>query len=283
MESLLNKDEFYKVTGEIYKITNLINNKCYVGQTRSHRLNRDKYRPFGYIGRFKDHISEATHTSKRSTCKYLNNGLIKYGIGNFQCDLLITCKVEELDSYEVKYIADLNTKYPNGYNLTDGGQAKGYLKGSKIILDDPDVDVVNEIIVPPKNLKRSEYTKSLISQRLKDFNSDISHQKERMVTVQKQHIDKRFDQFKNINFDKDNIDKYIHVLKNNTLNYEYVRINVGNVRTTFVGKHETIDEIKNRARVFILDLIEWQRDQIAGTSLEPSLLLTNGNICEELG
>ena len=87
MESLLNKDEFYKVTGEIYKITNLINNKCYVGQTRSHRLNRDKYRPFGYIGRFKDHISKATHTSKKSTCKYLNNALLKYGIENFKCEL----------------------------------------------------------------------------------------------------------------------------------------------------------------------------------------------------
>ena len=32
-------------------------------------------------------------------------------------------------------------------------------------------------------------------------------------------------------------------------------------------------EIKNRARIFILDLIKWQRDQIAGTSLEPSLPL----------
>jgi hypothetical protein len=37
MQNLLNKYEFHKVSGEIYKITNLINNKCYVGQTRSHR------------------------------------------------------------------------------------------------------------------------------------------------------------------------------------------------------------------------------------------------------
>jgi hypothetical protein len=58
---------------------------------------------------------------------------------------------------------------------------------------------------------------------------------------------------------------------------------IGKIKTTFVGKFETIDEIKNRARMFIEDLIKWQRDQIAGTSLEPSLLLTNGNVCEELG
>jgi hypothetical protein len=39
--------------------------------------------------------------------------------------------------------------------------------------------------------------------------------------------------------------------------------------TTFVGKYEPIDEIKERAKKFILDLKEWQRSQIAGNSLEP--------------
>jgi len=36
---LLNSNEFHKVEGEIYKITNLVTGKSYVGQTRSHRLN----------------------------------------------------------------------------------------------------------------------------------------------------------------------------------------------------------------------------------------------------
>ena len=83
--------------------------------------------------------------------------------------------------------------------------------------------------------------------------------------------------------DKDNIKKYISIIKNNTLNYEYIRVTFGKMRTTFVGKYETIEEIKQRARQFILDILEWQRVQTAGTSLEPSLPLTSGNICEELG
>ena len=49
---ILEKEEFHKVIGEIYKITNTITGKFYVGQTRSHRLNHKKYRPFGYLGRF---------------------------------------------------------------------------------------------------------------------------------------------------------------------------------------------------------------------------------------
>jgi len=272
MECLLDKNDFHKVIGEIYKITNLLNNKCYIGQTRSHRLNHNKYRPFGHIGRFKDHISEANNSTKTG-CKYLNSALIKYGVENFQCELIITCKIDELDYYEVKYIGDLNSKYPNGYNLTDGGQKTGYLKGKKIILDESEITLCPETKLPNPNLKRSEYTKNLISKRLIEFKSNISHQKEMMVVVQKQHKDKRFDQFKDIIFDDTNIDKYIHVIRNNTLNYEYIRVSIGKFRTTFVGQFETIDEIKNRARTFILDLIKWRRDQIAGTFLEPSLPL----------
>lgn len=52
------------VNGEIYIITNIVTKKSYVGQTVSHRKNRKKYRPFGYNGRFKDHISEAMCNTK---------------------------------------------------------------------------------------------------------------------------------------------------------------------------------------------------------------------------
>jgi len=64
---------------------------------------------------------------------------------------------------------------------------------------------------------------------------------------------------------------------------EYISVKINKVRTTFVGKYETIDELTIRARTFILDLLKWQRNQIAGNPLESSLPLTNGNICEELG
>jgi hypothetical protein len=280
MDCLLEKNEFHKVVGEIYKITNTITNMLYVGQTRSHRLNKGKYRPFGHIGRFKDHICES-QSSKKNQCKYLNYALLKYGFNNFKCELIITCSVEELDNYEVKYINELNTKFPNGYNLTNGGQKIGFIKGKKVIITN------EEMLEPPKvktpDLKRSDYTKQLISERLKAFKGDINERKKDMLRVQNQNIKSRFDKYKNTNIDNDDIDKYIKVIRNNTLNYEYVRVTIEKMRTTFVGKYETIEEIKQRARIFILDIIKWQRDQIAGTSLESSLPLTIGNISEELG
>jgi len=281
MEDLIDISDAYKIKGEIYKITNLLNNKMYIGQTRSHYLNKGKYRPFGYVGRFKSHISESRSPSKlEASCSYLNSAFNKYGIDNFKCDLIITCDISDLDLYEIKYINELNTKYPNGYNLTNGGQKCGFEKGKRIIIEK----------VKPKsnmnlnqNLKRSDTTKQLISQRLKEYKKDINIRENEMIRAQKIHSKNRFEKYKNIVIEKDNIDKYISVIKNNTLNYEYIRVTFGKIRTTFIGKYESIEKIKQRARQFILDIIEWQRIQTAGTSLEPSLPLTSGNFCEELG
>ena len=279
MDNLLKKEESHKIIGEIYKITNLITNKMYIGQTRSHYLNRGKYRPFGHIRRFKSHISESKYIDKHYACRYLNSAFNKYGVDNFKCELIITCDIIDLDYYEIKYISELETKYPNGYNLTSGGRNCGFENGKKIVLEEeikPKQDMSLNL-----NLKRSDQTKQLISKRLTDYKSDPQVRKDDMKRVQKIHAINRFEKYKNIPIDS-NIDKYISIIKNNTLNYEYIRVTINKMRTTFVGQYETIEEIKNRARKFILDILEWQRFQTAGTSLEPSLPLTYGNICEEL-
>jgi hypothetical protein len=67
------------------------------------------------MGRFKDHIHEANSNEKNQS-KYLNSPLLKYGKDNFTCELITTCNITDLDSCEIKYISEMNTKYPNGYN-----------------------------------------------------------------------------------------------------------------------------------------------------------------------
>jgi hypothetical protein len=280
MNSLLYKNEAHKIKGEIYKITNLITNKMYIGQTRSHYLNKDKYRPFGYMGRFKKHLNEASRIHINCSCRYLNSTINKYGATNFKCELITTCNINELDHYEVKFISELDTKFPNGYNLTNGGQSLGFEKGKKVVLLE-EIKPSLDKIINGDNLKRSKKTKQLISQRLKEYKSNPQVRKDEMIRVQQIHLNNRFDKYKNIHINSNNIEKYISIIKNNTLNYEYIRVTFGKMRTTFVGKYETIEEIKQRARQFILDILEWQRVQTAGNSLEPSLPLTSGNICEE--
>jgi group I intron endonuclease len=256
--AILNIDEKYKVVGEIYKITNTINEKVYIGQTRSHRLNHGKYRIFGSLGRFNDHINEA-NSNKQNQCRCLNNALKKYGKDNFTCHTIHTCEVDELDDIEKLYITKYNSKYPNGYNLTDGGKGFTNVEGEFVWR----TEVQEPRITKPQ--PKTDYTKQLISSRLKSSLDNKEHREKMMKLTQKQHLTNKYDRFKDIVIVDDDVDNYIRVLKNNTNNTEYVRIVINKKRiTTFVGKHETIDEIKTRAKKFILDLKEWQRNQTDG-------------------
>jgi group I intron endonuclease len=105
---------------EIYKIINLVTNKLYIGQTVSHILNHNKYRPHGHQRRFNCHISEA-FSQKKNQSHYLNNAIRKYGVNNFICELIEYCNLEDADNKEKHYINYCNSLYPNGYNLKNGG------------------------------------------------------------------------------------------------------------------------------------------------------------------
>jgi group I intron endonuclease len=105
---------------EIYKIINLSNGKIYVGQSVSHILNHKRYRPYGHKLRFKCHISEA-FSKKKNQSHYLNNAIRKYGVENFVVELIECCDSDKSDVREIHYIKELNSLFPNGYNLKNGG------------------------------------------------------------------------------------------------------------------------------------------------------------------
>lgn len=57
----------------------------------------------------------------------LNRAYKKYGENYFKREIIEYCKVDELNDKEKLYIKQYNTKFPHGYNLTDGGDGmKGY-------------------------------------------------------------------------------------------------------------------------------------------------------------
>lgn len=265
--NLLNKDEFHKVVGEIYKITNKTNGKCYVGQTRSHRLNHGKYRPFGSFGRFKDHISEARCCNKIGS-KYLNSAILKYGAESFTYEIVTTCKLTELDEFERKYILEFNTKFPHGYNLTDGGQGIGYLKGGKIELDIEPIEKPIRL----NTYKHSEETKKKIANGIKTALNTETSKKSLMHRAQTQHMEKKFELLKDVEININNPNYHINIRTHEKENYEYVVLKFGSKRVSFVGKHEPFENTLNRAKEFIQELIMRRHVQIAGTPLEPKLM-----------
>jgi group I intron endonuclease len=89
----------------VYLITNLVNGKRYIGQT-SRSLE------------WRWHIHQT-----RKGCRALRNAIDKYGANNFSMEVLFDVPTKELaGEFETEYISRYNTKAPNGYNLTDGGE-----------------------------------------------------------------------------------------------------------------------------------------------------------------
>lgn len=89
----------------IYLITNNINGKKYIGQSRN------------LVKRWNDHKDEARHN--RSTL-LIHNAMREYGIDNFSFDILLECPIDMLDVWESDMIRLYDTFVPNGYNIRDG-------------------------------------------------------------------------------------------------------------------------------------------------------------------
>lgn len=57
----------------------------------------------------------------------LNRAYKKYGENYFKREIIEYCDIDELNEKEILYIKQYNTKFPHGYNLTEGGEGmKGY-------------------------------------------------------------------------------------------------------------------------------------------------------------
>lgn len=96
-----------EMCGIIYKITNLINNKIYIGQTT---------RPFHY------RISE--YENRIGCNQYLARSFDKYGFNNFKFEILDSSEtLDELNEKEIYYINKYNSRdRDNGYNIEYGGK-----------------------------------------------------------------------------------------------------------------------------------------------------------------
>jgi len=87
----------------VYLTINKINGKKYIGQHSTNNLEDH------YIGSGRKFLSEVK----------------KYGKSNFEKTILEYAKTSDnLDSLETLYIKKYETLYPNGYNMTSGGESK---------------------------------------------------------------------------------------------------------------------------------------------------------------
>lgn len=86
----------------LYKITNKINGKTYIGQTTN----------------FKKRIHNHIHTKSSSL---IHMAILKYGKDNFKYEILFKRPYNFIDVAETVAIKYYNSLVPNGYNLESGG------------------------------------------------------------------------------------------------------------------------------------------------------------------
>lgn len=141
----------------IYKITNKITNKMYIGLTS-----------VSLRERWTNHKSNCRNPAKYTSALYCS--MRKHGIENFVIEQIDTASsLEELNIKEQTYIKALNTLAPNGYNLDDGGGSQNChpetrAKISAALKGRP---IKNRMNGAPKGRKVSEARKKQISATMK--------------------------------------------------------------------------------------------------------------------
>ena len=98
------------MTGFIYKITNQINQKAYIGKT-IYDINH----------RWEEHKRD--YNKEKNKNRPLYKAIRKYGIDNFTIEKIEEVDIKELSNREIYWIEYYHT-FSNGYNATLGGDGK---------------------------------------------------------------------------------------------------------------------------------------------------------------
>lgn len=131
----------------IYKITNRINNKIYIGQTTQELKTR-----------WRSH-------NTNSNCSVLYNAIQKYGPENFTIEEIDGANsLSELNYLEEHYIYINDSMTPNGYNIKKGGNNKRIPEETKIKIGNAN-----------RGRFVSEKTKNKLSQKRKNRTPALGH------------------------------------------------------------------------------------------------------------
>jgi hypothetical protein len=250
--------------GIIYKITNKINQKSYIGKTKSH-YGKMK---FGLKGRWRQHKVNAKIKSRENECVLFYNALKKYGEDNFIPEILLICDLDSYDNYEIDMIKLYDTTNREfGYNIASGGKGRSVVHVNS--------EIRNKIYESQKstddlvNIKKFERNGKLVGYRLKYRNRGIQYQKyftSTKYTVEEnfkkaqeyiENIKKGITDYNKYNR-KYNLPKNISYHKENNINIGYKICIIKNKVTyskTFCSKLLSMDE-KYKLSIEWLDKIK---------------------------
>ena len=126
----------------IYKITNTMNGKCYIGQS----VNIEKRWEYYKYG-----------TKDNTPILY---AIRKHGLNNFKFEVVEECSIESINTRERYWIDRINSLSPNGYNLSTGGRKTTWTYR-------PSAETLKKRSIALTGKKRTEETKRKMSESQK--------------------------------------------------------------------------------------------------------------------
>ena len=150
----------------IYRIRNIINNKSYIGKT---------------IKPIRQRLLKHLANARKKVNRYLYDAINKYGIDSFVVSIIDRADTDqELNVKEIFNILKFDTYFPNGYNMTiggDGGKTKsdewykemGLSKRGKPIHTEKFKKYLRERFSPNKGIKLDNKRKLEISNIQKEL------------------------------------------------------------------------------------------------------------------
>jgi len=184
---------------------------------------------------------------------YFYRAMRKYGIDNFTWKIIKICRNKtELDWWEKYYIQKYKTKYPNGYNMTDGGEGTP----NRIIRD----ETRYKLRIANLGKKASEETRKKLSES--HMGKPNSHKGKKFSKEWKENLSKAHKGYKMPEEQKKKISESLRgrIVTENTRN---------KIRNSLVGRKQS-EEVKLK-RVKILRKI-WNSKEY---KRKMSVLITN--------
>lgn len=150
----------------IYKITNKINNKCYIGQS-----NNPEYR-------WKQHVWRSRE-KKDIGKSAIHDAIRQSGIENFSFEIIGW--FDDYNEKEKYYIQYYNSLVPNGYNLTPGGEEPPHKYGeehhnskySQKLCD----NIIDDLLSKKYTLKQIQDKYDVPEQLVTSINRGVTHRR----------------------------------------------------------------------------------------------------------
>ena len=217
----------------IYKITNKINNKSYIGQS----INPQH--------RWSVHKSRAKQNEDNSI---IHLAIQKYGVENF--DFSIIGWFEDYNEKEKYYIQLFNTLAPNGYNLTQGGEEPPIKYGEEHPNSIYSQDLVDNII---EDLISHKYTQKQIEEKYK-VNQQLVTSINRGQTHRKKGIQYPIIKTSKYHCDEETLQKIIYLLRYSTCTCAeigaYFGFSTATIKQINAGRNHHKDDLKYPIRNF---------------------------------